>query len=339
MKYSSIEDIVREVVPFNHGVSSQGWHKTYCAVCGDGSHSKGARGNWLFNDKMLFYNCFNCGIDGTFDPRREYPFSKNMHAIFKAYDIPLKDCYILIEECKGKHSEERKITRKRADFDPIPIPDWFYPLNEAPSTDVIAKKAHEHLINRRKIDPDYFSFYLSTGKTASNDPKDINLAKTFVNRLIIPAFVDDNLIGYEGMALGSQGKKYIGIGKNLIHGYNNIFKKDNHIPLYITEGFFDSYHLHGVAVTTNKLSSFQIELLERSPRPKIIVPDRNNTHNMLAEKALSLGWGIALPNIKPYKDISEAIEHYGTLFVLKSVTENIKYGKIAEISLKIYNIL
>ena len=67
----TIEDIVRSYVPFSHGVSSKGWHSVYCEVCGDGNHSKGPRGGWLFSDEACFYSCFNCGIKTNYDPNRD----------------------------------------------------------------------------------------------------------------------------------------------------------------------------------------------------------------------------------------------------------------------------
>lgn len=336
MDYDSIEEVVREHVSFTHGTSSKGWNTVYCSVCGDGSRTQGPRGGWLFDGDIVFYNCFNCGVDGSFTPLREIPFSENMHSIFRSFGVPLNKCYFLVEKFGNKPKEKVKVTPLK--FDTLEIPDHFYKLNSAGENDVIAKKAITHLVEKRRIDPDDFPFYLSTGKTSSSNPKDVNMARAFQNRLIIPAYANDRLIGYEGMALGNQKSKYISAGSNLIHGYNNIFGKDEHIPLFVTEGFFDSYFLNGVAVLTNKISSRQIELLRRTNRPKIIVPDRKNTHNALADKAIELGWGLSLPEIRPYRDVSEAVQHLGILFVANSVMNNIKYGKIAQISLKLYNL-
>lgn len=335
MNYTNIEDVVRSHVEFIHGASASGWQKTYCAVCGDGSRTKGPRGNWLFNGEMMFYNCYNCGIDGTFDPNREYPFSKRMWAIFKSYDIPLRDVYGLIKHEKGK---EAKIVKPQPlKFETIELPDHFYRLVDGDESDPVVQRALTHLIEKRRIDPYSSTFFLSTGATNSSSPKNQSLARAYYNRLIIPAYVEDNLIGYEGMALGSQGTKYLREGHNLIHGYNNIYSQPANVPLFVFEGYWDAYHFNGVAVLTNKLTNKQIELLDRSPRSKVIIPDRMNTHHALAETALELDWGVSLPSIRPYKDVSEAIEHMGTLYVQKSAMENIKYGNIAKISMKLYN--
>jgi hypothetical protein len=335
MDYNNIEEIVREYLSFR-GTSSKGWNSIYCEVCGDGKRTKGPRGGWLFDNEIAFYNCFNCGIDGNFDPKREYPFSKDMYNILKSFNIPLKYCYQLINNYQTY--KPREVTKPKIEFDFLTIPDYFYLLAEASSNNLIATKAIKHLIEERLIDPYDYPFFLSTGDAKSNNPIEINMAKTMFNRLIIPAYVDNKLIGYEGMALGNQSKKYISIGKNIIHGYNNIFGKEENIPLFVTEGFFDAYHFKGVAVLTNKITTRQIELLERVNRPKIIIPDRFNTHNTLANKALELGWGISFPHIKPYKDVSLAIKNYGIIYVINSAMENIKYKNSAKISLNIFNL-
>ena len=87
MKYTNIEDVVRDHVAFTGKVSSKGWNSTYCGVCGDGSRTQGPRGGWLFVDDMVFYNCFNCSCEGNFDPHREFPFSKKMYKIFSSFDL------------------------------------------------------------------------------------------------------------------------------------------------------------------------------------------------------------------------------------------------------------
>lgn len=337
-EYDNIESIVRDHVTFPAPPSSKGWNNVYCEVCGDGSHTKGRRGGWQFADNIVFYNCFNCGVEGSFDPEREYPFSRHMYVIFKAFNVPLKYCYQLIDRYRKAGDAPKPVKRPAVKFEVFDIFDHLYLLNDAESTDKAARVAVDHLTEKRRIDPNSFPFMLSTGRTASTNPKDISIAKTLSNRLIIPAFRDNDIIGYEAMALFDQSPKYITLGSHLIHGYNNIFGQENHVPLFITEGFFDSYHFSGVALTTNKISKWQIELLDRTERPKVVIPDKGNTHNALAEKAIGLDWGVSFPDISPYKDVSEAIEHYGVIYVIDSALKSIKYGSIAEISLNLYNI-
>lgn len=335
MNFSSIEDVVRGHLSFK-STSSRGWNTLFCEVCGDGSRSKGPRGGWLFDGDTASYNCFNCGISGNFDPRREYPFSQNMYTIFNSFSIPLKHCYFLITKYSGKQYKKPDVPKLSFEF--IDTPDHFYELRNASPNDKVAYNATKHLIEERCIDPADYPFYLSTGNTQSNVAENITMAHAMRNRLIIPAYVNGKLIGFEGMALANQKSKYITYGPDLIHGYDNIFNKDDTVPLFISEGFFDSYHFKGVALTTNKINPKQIELLNRTDRPKIGLTDRFNTHHTLANKFIDLEWGLAFPNIKPYKDVSEAISHYGTIVVASSAMKNIKYGNIAKISLKLFNL-
>jgi hypothetical protein len=327
----TIEDIVRKYVNFKN-ISSSGWNSTYCEHCGDGARTKGPRGGWLFEGEMAFYNCFNAGCEGSFDPNRDVPLSSDMWGIMKSFGIPYNEVMALVRSDKPKH----EVKKRKAEFQFLDLPDHMHELND-PMDHPLKRAALDHLIEKRRINPLHFNFYLSSGETKSSDPREIKLAHAFKNRLIIPSYVNDKLIGYEGMLLKGSGLKYLSVGKNLIHGYPNMFHKNPETPLFVTEGFFDAYHLNGVAVLTNKITNAQIEILNRTNRPKVIVPDRKNDSHMLAERALELGWGLSLPNIKPYKDISEAIENYGILNVVESTVKNIKYGKFAELYLGIYN--
>ena len=182
---------------------------------------------------MLFYNCYNCGIKGNFDPNREFAFSKNMWGILKAYDIPLRDCYGLIKHEKGK--EPRVVKPQPLKFDTVELPDHFYPLTDGEDDNPVVQRAMSHLIDERRVDPYSTEFFLSTGYTNSTNPKDQSIARSYANRLIIPAYADGKLIGYEGMALGNQGTKYLREGHNLIHGYDNIFSESSGVPLFVCE--------------------------------------------------------------------------------------------------------
>lgn len=336
MEYSTAEEIVSSYIDFRFGESASGWKHVYCEVptCMDGSRTKGPRGNWLFEDDVLFYNCFNCGISGNFSPSREFPFSENMRHIFKSFGVPLNHLYKLI---KNNGGEIKTVERPKLKFEVIDQPDFFLPLMEASEDNPTANLAKKHLIEERMINPESQKFFISTGTTKSKNPADSALAKSMLNRLIIPAYMGEKLIGYEAMALGNQSKKYIRIGNNFIHGYNRIYGNGKMKNLFITEGFFDSEVVDGVAVLSNKLSKSHIDFFNGLPHQKVVIPDRNNDHNALAETAIELGWGVSCPDIRPCKDLSKAKVRFGSLYVAKSVMESIRYGKKAKISLKIYN--
>lgn len=333
-KYESFEDLVREHVSFT-GLPSNGWHPCYCEVCGDGSRTKGPRGGWLFQDEMAFFNCFNQGCEGSYDPERENPLSNGMYAALEAFGVPIKDYKLLQLKLKQESGNTtKKVETRRAPIVTIPIPSHFYLLSEADADDLIAEKAKDYLAGRN-IDYRKYPFYLSTGKAKKSDlPNEITHAKALKDRIIIPAFRGDNLIYYQARAMDPKAKsKYINPDTprgNIIIGMDRLYQ-DVKAPLFVTEGFFDAYHLNGVAVMENKLTAQQVELLSRSPRRKVIVPDRNGDSKRLALDAIANDFGVSIPNWGGETDVDKAVRRYGRLYVAKSIVDNIKFGMAARL--------
>lgn len=339
----TIEDIVRGYVPLLYGESAKGWHAVYCEVCGDGTHSKGPRGGWLFTEESCFYNCFNCAIDGNFDPNREIPHSKEMWNILRAFGIPKNDISALLTT-KLKDTKLGIKRRPKIHLPIIDIPDYFKLLTEFDDDNPLAAEARDVLWDRYNMTQDDFPFFLSTGETKSKDTEDIFLARNLLPRIIIPAYNGKNLMYWQArLFFGENNKKYISASvedsNSVMYGLNHLHienPEDN--PLYITEGFFDSWHVNGIAVIANNLKSGKIELLSRSKRPKIVIPDYNKDGMHLADNAIAEGWGVALPETLPCVDLCKAIKTFGKLYVLKSVADNSYYGIEAKLRLKQFKI-
>ncbi len=332
----SISDLVNSYVTFNYGMNSKGWSKCYCEVCGDGSRKKGPRGGWLFEGDMAFYHCFNCGVEGNFDPNREHPFSKDMRSIFDAFQIPSKEYNVIAYANKvtGKKGEAKKPEHKQLAVQYHDVPDHFYLLNEAPLTNTIANEARKFLRENYALTQDSYKFYLSTGQTKDDDIRNSAHVKALAGRLIIPYFKNGRLIYYQARTLGDSPKKYLNMEvpkANIIFNVDQLYRNMDR-PLYIFEGPFDAMHVNGVAVMENHLTSNQIEILSKSPRKKVVVPDRRGDSKKLAQQAIELGWGIALPEIgSNNKDLCDGILRFGKLHILNSLVSKTYYGQQARL--------
>lgn len=336
MEYATIEDLVRKCLSFSSS-STTGWNKIYCEVCGDGEgRTKGPRGGWLFNGEQAFYHCFNCNCEGSFDPEREFPYGKDMWKILAAFGIPKEEHQSIAYKNRGKNSITfTKPVKKEIQVEAIPVPDHFYKLSDASDNNIIARKAIDFLWNEKRIKPADYEFYLSTG-ISKDGPRENAIARSLIGKIIIPYFKDGKMIYYQGRALDK--KLFINASSSrtaVIYGYDKL-RKDNNKPLYITEGFWDAFHLDGVAVLENKLTTTQIEVLNRCPRRKIVVPDKKDDSKKLASQAVELGWEISLPEIGNEDDITKGILKYGKIYVLNSVNNQIFSGFQASINLEIY---
>lgn len=336
----NIEDVVRSHIAFIYGVSSKGWNTVYCEVCGDGKRTKGPRAGWNFDGDACFYHCFNCGVDANFDPHRDHPLSKNMYNVFEAYGIGSKDYNAVI--LKDSKVAKKRVKRKRVYLPKTNVPDYFKFLSEFDDNDVLATKARSFLSEKYHITQDDYPFFLSTGKTASSDRGDQYRSKYLRNRIIIPAYHNKRMIYWQArIFIGESDKKYVSASvdnsSGVLFGLDNMFTNMDQ-PLYITEGFFDSWHVNGIAVITNKMSQPKIDLLSRNNRLKVVIPDYNMDGMNLANQAMELGWGISLPKIFPETDICGAIARYGKLFVVKSIVSNTFHENQAPERLKLFQL-
>lgn len=331
----TIEDFIRENVIF-HG-ESNGWDKCYCEFCGDGKRSKGPRGGWRFEGEMAFYHCFNQGCEGSFDPDREYPFSKDMRGILEAFGMD-KTEYNAIAYAKkvfGDGQVRQPIVKTTVDATAIEIPDYFCELSNCNEDNVIVQKAIKEL-TFRNIALDSYKFYLSTGKSKTG-PRDEAIAKALMNRLIIPYFDNKgNMIYYQARILDKESKvkKYINADtprNNILYGMDRL-NIDIDYPLFVTEGFFDAFHLKGVALLENSMTSAQADYLRRSRRKKVFVPDKKSDSSKVVDQFIKEGWHVSIPEIgAACKDIDDSIRKFGKLYTIQTVAGNIHEAETGKI--------
>ena len=61
-------------------------------------------------------------------------------------------------------------------------------------------------------------------------------------------------------------------------------------------------------------------LLNRLQKQIIVVPDRDSAGKKLVERAIELGWSVAMPEWTPdVNDIGDAVSKYGRLYTLHSI--------------------
>jgi hypothetical protein len=215
----------------------------------------------------------------------------------------------------------------------IDLPDTFYLLKNADKNDKWAEIARWYLQDRN-IDPDNYPFMLSH---KTNDPK----LKKWIGRVIIPIYKQNKLIFFQGRDLtNNKIKKYESppVEKDkVLYGFDRIFDYTVNIPIYITEGWFDAYHINGVAIFGNEITQPQIEWLNRANKMKVYIPDKFGDGDLGATQALNEGWSISTPDFgADIKDVDEAIKKYGKLYVLKTIADNTASGFEAETNLRMY---
>jgi hypothetical protein len=256
-----------------------------------------------------------------------------MIKVLESFGVPKSEWEViylnrLVNGVAAKSTAESSIIPATVDLLP-----FFYPLTDDPS-DEWAQYAIEYLRDDRMIDYRSHPFYLS--KLDPNNEE----SKRWFGRLIIPVYKDKNVIFWQGRDLGdTRTQKYISVDvskDNVISDYDILFR-DHTLPLYVTEGWFDAKLVNGVCVFGPKLSPSQIKWLERSPRQKVIIPDKKGDGQRLANQAIALEWCVSTPDIgSSCKDVTDAFKRYGAIYTLKSIRDNTACGPDATTRVNLY---
>lgn len=338
MKAKTLEEVIRQYIPMQPFPASTGWHPVLCKVCKDHGR-KGLRGGFKFDGETVAYHCFNCGpeMNTIYDPNESKGMPKKMQHILTDFSVPQDEWQqvLLTNLAVQKAGKKGEIIQQIENIEPeeIPLPDMFYPLADAKDGDKWAEIARWYLTEERGVDPDSYPFMLVT-------PTEDKFKKKWNGRLIIPAYKDGKLIFYQGRDLiGNKMKKYESPSTpkdKVLYGFDRIFEHTT-APLYIVEGWFDADAVDGIAIVGNELSEAQIQWLNRSPRKKVYIPDKSGDGQRSAKKALDQGWSISTPDIgQNCKDMSDAVNKYGKMYVMKSLADNTADGFVANTNLGIY---
>ena len=333
----TLEAVIRYHIHIPQHSNSRGFFPVLCEVCHDHGR-KGKRAGFSFDaDGTVGYNCFNCGHKAKYTPHiNKGTMPESMLTVLSSFHVPQTDW----EKVTFANfvDETQQITQtgqpvKFVNFEPdgIELMSHFYRLTDDKRDD-IAQAAIQYLEEDRGVDWTSQPFYLAQ-RTGDS------LLDRWYGRVIIPVYKDEKLIFWQGRDLtGKRQKKYISadtLRDNVMYGYDQLFKRTDE-PIYVVEGWFDAYHVEGIAVFGNQFTPGQLHWLSKSPRPKVIIPDKFGDGHILARQALKYGWALSLPDAGSCKDVAEMVNKYGSLYTYKSIRENTVTGFEAETLLGLY---
>jgi hypothetical protein len=274
----------------------------------------------MFDDGMTAYNCFNCGHSATYHNTSKH-FSKEMTTVLDAFNVPSTERNRVLFNAVDDESPHQSKQRHNIDPAIIQLPPYMTPLNGDTGDDV-DMYACEYLQHERGIHWKDSKFFIGRRHA---DPQ----SKKWFARLILPVYKDGNLIFYTGRDLtGTRPKKYMSPDTSrdsVLYGFDQI-TRDATDPIYVVEGWFDAFHINGVAVFGNKMTTNQLAWLTRCSRPKVIIPDRFGDGHLLAYQALDQGWSVSTPDIGDCKDVNDAIVKYGAIYTTMSIKNHTYTG-------------
>ena len=233
-----------------------------CPICGDSKRNKTKTRGYLYAIKAnVNFKCHNCSA------------SMSLSNFLKTLDPVIHKQYAF-EKFKDGHTG-RNFVVEEPEFK-FEAPKFSPKMDLPRASEISAAKLY---LEKRGLDPTKF-YYTNKFKAWVN-----TLVEKFDNieydepRIIIPIIYENQLIGFQGRALGPNSVKYITImledNAPKVYGIDKINEKK---PIYIVEGPFDSHFLeNSVAMVGADLDirpfgwSNHIWVFDNEPRNREIV--------------------------------------------------------------------
>lgn len=297
-------------LPPRRKTTPSGWI-SFNAVCchhNGTSPDKRQRGGIMLNEGVS-YHCFNCGFKASWQPGRTISVKfKKLLKWLNVSDEEINKC--ILDALRRKEGIEQTgvkslvptFINKALPLGAEPIASY---LDDPPS-DLIP--VLEYLHSRNLYLEDY-PFYWS------EEPG-------FTNRLIIPFFYQDKIVGYTARKITDGKPKYISEQQP---GYVfNLDRQDSNRKFVIAvEGPIDAICIDGIALMSAEIGEGQKTLINKLNRQVIVLPDRDQAGIKLAEQALETGWSVAFPEWdEGVKDVNDAVKKYGRLYTLWSIVNS-----------------
>lgn len=277
-----------------------GWITGNAPCCQDTRY----RGGFIVNDgDAVTFHCFNCSFKASWQPGRH--ISKNMKDFMRYLHMSDSEISKLsLEAFKLEASETVLLETMLPKFENRTLP-----IDAAPITsflDNIPKPLFpvlEYMAERNLCVTDY-PFYW-TPKTGFND------------RLIIPYYYEQRLVGYTARRVGSnKNPRYFSEQQP-----NFVFNLDRQTYerafVIVCEGPIDAISIDGCAILGSQIKDKQDWLLKRLNKEIILVPDRDHEGPATVEQAIEYGWSVSMPEWpEGVKDVNDAVIKLGRLATL-----------------------
>ena len=322
--------------------AASGWLSANAPCCvhnGESADTR-SRGGLIPNDQGISYHCFNCNYKASFVAGRplSYRFRKLL-TWFGADDNTVRQ--LVIEAIRLK--EQYEILKPQDVPPPEPVNFKARPLpNEAQSFRGLVE--FYELADR----VDYPTQFMDAVKYVSDRRIDMQRYEFFWTpevehklnyRAIVPFQWQGQTVGWTARTTvdGIRPKYYT------MHEADFVFNMDQQQAdskfVIVTEGVFDAMAIDGVAILGNECSERQADIIDALGREVIVVPDfdthvnKNNVKvwpgEIMIDRAVEYGWSVSFPVwAETCKDVGEAVEKYGKLFVLKTILDARQHSRL-----------
>lgn len=322
-KARSLQSLITEKITLGK-ISNTGYHTIKCECC----HDYKMRGGFKFEDGLVYYACFNCGLKPIYTENSGV-MSKTFRKVLKDFGItdPEIDGIINLAFYNKKKDEDPVITLESLKKPKIvevevKLPRGSIRLGSTDDNPTIQTSIRDYLKSRH-IDPHSYPFYYS-------------LHPKFLNRVIIPFYKNKNLIYWQARSIIGEEPRYRNCEvpkTNIMFNIDQLTSWSAQLPLFVCEGVFDALPIEAIGTLGSALNDEKIELLNRTKRRLIFIIDKDVNGRHMGEIALKNGWDITF---SPGKDVNDSIMKYGMIWTVYELMRNIPKSNLdANLQLKL----
>ena len=326
----SIIDIVLSYLPKKRK-TPKGWYKFNAICCSHNGESADLRerGGIILTGDSISYHCFNCGFKATYTPG--HSLSNKFRKLLDYLNIPGDVKLVINREALALKEFTDAPVRFTAKTKPVVFADKLLPNNSVRLTQnplsALEQNAVKY-IESRGLDIELCEFYVS-----SNLP----------DRVIIPYYYNNRLVGYIGRKMTPGSPKYFGDEQpGFVFNVDSL--SDESTFALVSEGPFDALSIDGLAILGSDITSEQISIISRIHKTIIVVPDRDANGRKTIDKIFEINetlanpWKISLPDWDiSVKDANDAVLKYGKLYTIYSILRGVISDKFtAEVKAKFW---
>jgi len=224
------------------------------------------------------------------------------------------------DDYRPEHQEIKlEFTNKELPEGAMPLLTWL----DAKLTNEEEQKLVEvvEYVVSRGYDPTSENFYWSP-------------APGYIDRVIIPFMWQGRIVGNTARKVTNGKPKYLS-DQHPHFVFNFDQQKENQRYIFVCEGPFDALAVDGVALLTNEIAEQQSRIINSLGAEVIVIPDQDQAGLTLFDRAAELGWSVAMPNWdSDVKDVADAVQKYGKLFVVVDAIKTAQQGEIKIIMAK-----
>ena len=323
-----VVDKFRTLLPPRAKSSPSGWTSFNAPCCQHRGHSPDTRkrAGIRFDGNGLVYNCFNCKFTTGWQPGSS--IGEKMKTLCRwlgsSEDI-IKE--LVFEAMKTEGDDYRPGPQEiKLEFTDKELPEGAMPLLEWVNSEYWKDISLE-------VEP-IIAYIVSRGYDPFNGNFYWSPAPGYESRVIIPFKWEGRIVGNTARKITAGKPKYLS-DQHPHFVFNFDQQKENQKYIFVCEGPFDALAVDGVALLTNEIAEQQSRIINSLGAEVIVIPDQDSAGLALFDRAAELGWSVAMPNWdSDVKDVADAVNKYGKLFVVIDAIKTAQQGEIKIIMAK-----